>query len=502
MASTQEKMERAEAAARMAAAELSDVNREQRRQQYGEERGASKTESDRDQPRDDDEKRGVIGNVLKSVAETLEQAVTGRAPVTSDDDLMRREEVGGGNESPPPAEKAKQKAGETKEKAKEKLEETKESAAEKARQAKEKLGEVTGVDRERGGEDQPSHDDDRPPNDHREEERPGILGSLLKVVTGGKRDKASEDRMRGEGSEDLTEKAREAKERAKEKAEETKESAKEKAEETKEKAKEYKDYTAEKAEQTKNSAAEKAKQAKDWTLGKVSEYKDSAAEKAKEAKDTAVEKAREAKEKTAEKAEETKDSTAEKAGGYKDYTAERAKETKDTAVGKVAELKDAAVDKAKRAVEFLTGRREETTGQENKDEFGDADDAEARRKMAALRLQDEDFNDDYDKRKREVVDAYVVLVDVEGTPVGQATATLKTADQATGQTFNDVGCLDDEGKGVVVVEQRLEHPPATATGCPGVVAVERVDPPPEVECRGGVLVVECEEDPRRGRADK
>lgn len=40
-------------------------------------------------------------------------------------------------------------------------------------------------------------------------------------------------------------------------------------------------------------------------------------------------------------------------------------------------------------------------------------------------LQDE-FGDADDKRKREVVD--VVLVDVEGTPVGQAAATLKAAD--------------------------------------------------------------------------
>lgn len=133
------------------------------------------------------------------------------------------------------------------------------------------------------------------------------------------------------------------------------------------------------------------------------------------------------------------------------------------------------------------------------DKFGDADDAEAGQKMAALRLQDEDSDNDHDKRKREVVD--VVLVNVEGTPVGQAAATLKAADQATGQTFNDVGRLDNEGKGVVVVE-RVEHPPAAAaTGCPGVVAVEGVDPPPEVECRG-VLVMESDGDPHLRRADK
>lgn len=38
----------------------------------------------------------------------------------------------------------------------------------------------------------------------------------------------------------------------------------------------------------------------------------------------------------------------------------------------------------------------------------------------------------------------VVLVDVETTPAGATASRLKEADQISGQTFNDVGPLDDE----------------------------------------------------------
>lgn len=38
-----------------------------------------------------------------------------------------------------------------------------------------------------------------------------------------------------------------------------------------------------------------------------------------------------------------------------------------------------------------------------------------------------------------------VVVDMEETPAGKTAATLKVSDQMSGQTFNDVGPLNEEG---------------------------------------------------------
>lgn len=47
-----------------------------------------------------------------------------------------------------------------------------------------------------------------------------------------------------------------------------------------------------------------------------------------------------------------------------------------------------------------------------------------------------------------------VEVDVEETRPGYITSKLKEADQVSGQTFNDVGHLDDEGKVRIEVVDR------------------------------------------------
>ncbi|GLT93456.1 hypothetical protein SLE2022_112490 [Rubroshorea leprosula] len=48
-----------------------------------------------------------------------------------------------------------------------------------------------------------------------------------------------------------------------------------------------------------------------------------------------------------------------------------------------------------------------------------------------------------------------VVINLEDTRPGAVVATLKTADQMTGQTFNDVGRFDDEG--AVVVDGERER---------------------------------------------
>lgn len=48
-----------------------------------------------------------------------------------------------------------------------------------------------------------------------------------------------------------------------------------------------------------------------------------------------------------------------------------------------------------------------------------------------------------------------VTVDVKDTRPGHVATSLKTSDQMTGQTFNDVGGMDEEvGKGKVTVEEK------------------------------------------------
>ncbi|KAM1079889.1 hypothetical protein ACFX2B_014403 [Malus domestica] len=113
------------------------------------------------------------------------------------------------------------------------------------------------------------------------EEKPGVLESMIKAVTGT---------------------LEHAKEVVVGKPHEESQKAKEKKEAAKGKVVEYADYTAQK--ETKDTATQKANEAKDTTMWKAGEYTNYAAEKARETKDTAAQKAKEAKDTTMGKAGE------------------------------------------------------------------------------------------------------------------------------------------------------------------------------------------------------
>ncbi|TKY53028.1 Embryonic protein DC-8 [Spatholobus suberectus] len=261
------------------------------------------------------------------------------------------------------------------------------------------------------------------------------------------------------------------------------------------KAKGTKDATKQKAGEYTDYASGKAKETKDATEQKAGECADYASQKAKEAKDRTMEKGGEYKEYAAEKAKEGKDATVNKMGEYKDYTAEKAKEGKDTTTGKLGELKDSAADAAKRAMGYLSGKKEETkekaaetaeatknktaenaeaatnkavemkdaakdkaaetteaakqktaeAKEKTKENVSGADEA-ARRKMEELRLQGKGYGEECEGRGDKVV------FKVEESRSGAMAETLKAADQIAGQTFNDVGRLDEEG--VVSVDRR------------------------------------------------
>ncbi|KAI6698016.1 hypothetical protein NL676_018135 [Syzygium grande] len=304
-------------------------------------------------------------------------------------------------------------------------------------------------------------------------------------------------------------KAEETKESTKGKLGEYKDSAAEKVRETKDstlgKAAEYKDYTAQKAEEAKEKTKQKASEYKDYTAQKAGEAKEKTKEKAGEYKDYAAQKAEEAKEKT----RETKDDyAAEKAKETKDCTAEKAKEGKDTTVGKLGGLKDSAADTARRALDMLSGKKEET----KEKTYGSLESAKPRTKIEELRVKEREYEDDAARRARENKEAWdkegdrgkeerggilgaigsvmgaikekltqpsdeknesrmagrdkgegpdqraeaekVVEVYIAHTPPGAIASTLKAADQISGQTFNVVGCIDNEG----VVRVTTDHP--------------------------------------------
>ncbi|PON56129.1 Late embryogenesis abundant protein LEA [Parasponia andersonii] len=324
-----------------------------------------------------------------------------------------------------------------------------------------------------------------------EEEKPGVIGSVLKAVhesyehakeavvgkSGPETTREGEDSYAAEklaregeynrddrstSDDSATGKAEEYKDYTTQKAKETKEQAARKTEE-------YEAAAAERAGEAKDSAADKAKQAKETTLGKAKEAKDTTAEKAKEMKDyaaekaeqgkeklgeykdSAVEKAKETKDYTADKAKHRKDTTMEKMGEYKDYTAEKAKEGKDTTVSKLGELKDSATGAARKALDFLSGKKGETQHEvaETAEKAKLTEEEEARRKMEELKLKGYDT---VQKTTGENKDAEKFEMKVEGIEIagedtrpGYGATTIKAADQMSGQTFNDVGRIDDEG---------------------------------------------------------
>ncbi|XP_039174169.1 late embryogenesis abundant protein ECP63 [Eucalyptus grandis] len=465
MASRQAKEERAEEAARIAASELRDVNRDRERErEYGAGGERVAAFDALDQPQQ--QRPGMIGSVLRAVHDTYEHAkevVVGKSHDAAETGREGAEYT---------ADRSREGYDATTGKAKEYKDYTTEKAKETTDSAAQKVQEKTG---------------------------------------------------------EAAEKAKETKESAKGKLGEYKDYAAEKARETKDstlgKAAEYKDYTAQKAEEAKEKTKQKAGEYKDYTAQKAEEAKEKTKQKAGEYKDYAAQKAEEAKEKTREtkdaalgKAGEYKDYAAEKAKQTKDYTAEKAKEGKDTTAGKLGELKDSAADAARRAMDMLSGKKEETKEKtyetlESAQEKLRETEEEARRKMEELKVKEREYEDDAARRARENREAWekegdrsniipiykgkeerggilgaigsvtgaikekltqpgnkkdessmagrgegegrdrdqraeaekVVEVYVEDTPPGAIASTLKAADQMSGQTFNDVGRIDDEG---------------------------------------------------------
>ncbi|XP_048127566.1 late embryogenesis abundant protein ECP63 isoform X3 [Rhodamnia argentea] len=313
------------------------------------------------------------------------------------------------------------------------------------------------------------------------------------------------DRSR-KGYDTTTGKAKEYKDYTTEKAKDTTDSA---AQKVKEKTGE----AAEKAEETKESAKGKLGEYKDYTAQKAEEAKEKTKQKAGEYNDYTAQKAEEAKEKTKEKAGEYKDYTVQKAEETKDYTAEKAKEGKDTTVGKLGELKESAADTARRAMEMLSGKEEKTkettyvTLESAKEKLRETEE-EARRKTEELRVKEREYEDDAARRARENkeawgkeerggilgaigsvtgaikekltqqsdekdetpmagrnegkerdqgaragVEAKVAEVYDEDTRPGAIATTLKAADDMSGQTFNDVGRINEEGVGRIVKDR-------------------------------------------------
>lgn len=93
----------------------------------------------------------------------------------------------------------------------------------------------------------------------------------------------------------------------------------------------------------------------------------------------------------------------------------------------------------------------------------------ARQKMEELKLQGKEYNKDdeaYCEQQggtaREGDEK--IVVNLEKTLPGYVASTLKASDQMTGQTFNDVGRIDDEStivtegvEGTIVIERDREN---------------------------------------------
>lgn len=136
MASRQEKLERAEAGARVAAADLRDINRERENEQAASAAYVVETEQGKEQHQE--ERPGVIGSVLKAVTGTLEnakEAVVGKSHEAAE---TARE----GTESA--AEKAEEYKDYTTEKARERLDDYGEKAKERKESCEREGGRVQG----------------------------------------------------------------------------------------------------------------------------------------------------------------------------------------------------------------------------------------------------------------------------------------------------------------------------------------------------------------------
>ncbi|XP_042481760.1 late embryogenesis abundant protein ECP63-like [Macadamia integrifolia] len=253
---------------------------------------------------------------------------------------------------------------------------------------------------------------------------------------------------------------------------------------------EYKEYT-----------AEKGKEGKDSTTSKLGEYKDYTADKAKQGKDATMEKMEESKDYTAEKAKEGKDYNVQRLTELKESAMDAARRAmellsskKEETKQKVADTGEAAKEKMGESDEGVTEKMEElkSIAEEYKKKMGEVEEA-ARQKLEELKLKGKEYKEkggghrageakDTETTERQEDEARGSIlstikeklmgsseeaeqrreqtkkynggeVKAEGlhetvdTPVDASAATFKTSDQMSGQTFNDVGRMGEEGTG-------------------------------------------------------
>ncbi|CAN1860374.1 Late embryogenesis abundant protein ECP63 [Linum perenne] len=494
MASEKEKMEKAEEAAWQAAYNLREVNRqrdyEERAKTVESNTVPPAFDHDQSQPVAGGGQPGVFGSMFRAVAETVghaRDAVAGKGQEVADKTNSAAETVA-------------EKTGETKEAAKGKATETKDYTAEKANEAANKTVEVKDAakDKAAGAKDYTAE------KANEAAEKAGQVKDAAKDKALAAKDYTAEkanqaaDKV-GEVKDAAKDKATAAKDYTAEKANQAADKVGEVKDAAKDKAVAAKDYTSEKA----NQAAEKAGEMKDSTMGKTEEYKNSAVDKAKETKDYTSQKTNEA----AEKVGEVKDATKDKAVETKDYTADKANEAADKAKQGTETAGNKLGGMAKMAMDFFSGKKDEKHDdnamhitQTMMDEKTKEAEEETRRRVEELRIHDEAEKADYQHRKDEaergkaardnifgavglgtIVDSVrskltkpedVVEetkaarehggtgrrsggdqseMPLEKTRPGAVAATIKAADQMSGQTFNDVGRMGDEG--VVHVEK-------------------------------------------------
>ncbi|KAL3646847.1 hypothetical protein CASFOL_009391 [Castilleja foliolosa] len=125
-----------------------------------------------------------------------------------------------------------------------------------------------------------------------------------------------------------------------------------------------------------------------------------------------------------------KDETKQKAGDTLGVAKEKYEETKEDGSRKMGEMKIGG-EKTEAPAESIWGVKEKVTpqmeGHGTRVSYGGTGEAKAGHRLAV----DEE--------------GVPVVVKMEGTTAGAVAAALKEADQMTGQTFNDVGLMGDDG---------------------------------------------------------
>ncbi|KAF9667727.1 hypothetical protein SADUNF_Sadunf15G0053600 [Salix dunnii] len=240
------------------------------------------------------------------------------------------------------------------------------------------------------------------------------------------------------------------------------------------------DTAEEEARQNKDSVAEKAKGHRNYTTQKAKETADPAAQKEKlvehkdEHRDYAAKKAKETRNSAVEKTVEYKDYAAEK---LRDYTAEKEIEGKDVTVCKLGGLTESAKDATRKAMDFLSGEREEVkekaaeTTEATREKLSETEEGNGshreqeaetifdilgfgtikdtiRGKLARPEDNVEETRATCEHRgtgRKCLNKDTEKVIPPEETAPGAVASILKASNQMTSQTFNDVGRMDDEG---------------------------------------------------------